>query len=147
MDKILLQYLKSSPILSRCNLSDQEVGDLAVYLRKHCLSTHIEEVVRMVEEVISINPALEWKEILEAAANKMVLFLNAAAASIRIFDPQTGRLDAFGSFQYAEKKRQKSIPLEQSVAGRVITSGKSFLVPNILLEPYYKNKVHFGNQI
>lgn len=140
MDKILLQYLTSSPILSRCNLSEQEVGDLAVYLRKHCLSTHIEEVVRMVEEVISINPALEWKEILEAAANKMVLFLNAAAASIRIFDPQTGRLDAFGSFQYAEKKRQESIPLEQSVAGRVITSGKSFLVPNILLEPDYKNK-------
>jgi len=140
MDKILLQYLTSSPILSRCNLSDQEVADLAVYLRKHCLSTHIEEVVRMVEEVISINPALEWKEILEAAANKMVRFLNAAAASIRIFDPQTGRLVAFGSFQYAEKNRQESIPLEQSVAGRVITSGKSFLVPNILFEPDYKNK-------
>ncbi|MEW6584830.1 MAG: GAF domain-containing protein [Nitrospirota bacterium] len=140
MEKIILRYLKSNPILGKYRLPDREICDLAVDLRKHCLSAHVEEVVRMVEEVISISPALEWKEILEAAANKMVQFLNADAASIRIFDPDTDRLVAFGSFQYKETGRQKSIPVEKSVAGKVIKSGKSYLVPNILLEPDYENK-------
>jgi len=140
MNDILLQHLKASDILGKCNLSEQEIEDLAVFLRKNCLSKEMEHLVRMVEDVISISPSLEWKEIIEAAAEKIVHFLKAAAASIRIFNPETGKLVAFGSFQYAEKKRQSSIPLEKSVAGKVIRSGKSFLVPNILLEPDYENK-------
>jgi signal transduction histidine kinase len=117
------------------------MNELANLLRKHCISPHVERVVRMVEEVISIDPTLEWKEILEAAAKKIVQFLHADGASIRIFDPETDRLVAFGSFQYySETGRQKNIPVEKSVAGKVITSGRSYLVPNILLEPDYMNK-------
>jgi len=140
MDKILFDFLKSSPILSACRLTDTEIAELAAQLRKQCISKHVEEVVRMVEEVISINPTLDWKEILESAAKKIVDFLHADAASIRIFDPETDRLVAFGSHQYEESGRLKSIPLEKSVAGKAIKSGKSFLVPNILLEPDYVNK-------
>ncbi len=140
MDETLIKFLTSSPVLARYNLSEQEINDLAVYLRKHCISAHVERVVRMVEEVISINPALEWKEILEAAAKKIVEFLHAEAASIRIVDPETGKLVSFGSYQYSETGRVKSIPVERSVAGKVITSGKSYLVPSILLEPDYANK-------
>jgi signal transduction histidine kinase len=140
MDRTLIQLLKSSPVLVRYHLSDEEINELASYLRKHFLSAHIQQVVRMVEEVISIDPSLEWKEILEAAARKMVDFLRAEAASIRVFDPETGRLVAFGSSQYTETGRVQSIPVERTVAGKVIKSGKSYLVPNILLEPDYVNK-------
>ena len=140
MDKILINFLRASPIISKYNLSDQEILDLADYLRKNCISSKVEEVVRMVEEIISIDPTLDWKEILEAAAKKIVVFLDAAAASIRIFDPETGKLVAFGSHQYSETGRAKSIPFEKSVAGKVISSGRSYLVPNILLEPDYTNK-------
>jgi len=140
MDKILINFLRASPIISKYNLSDQEILDLADYLRKNCISSKVEEVVRMVEEIISIDPTLDWKEILEAAAKKIVVFLDAAAASIRIFDPETGKLVAFGSHQYSETGRAKSIPVEKSVAGKVISSGRSYLVPNILLEPDYTNK-------
>jgi signal transduction histidine kinase/putative methionine-R-sulfoxide reductase with GAF domain len=101
---------------------------------------HVEEIVRMVEDVIGISPALEWKEILETAAKKIVEFLHAEAASIRVFDPETDRLVAFGSYQYSETARLTSIPVEKSVAGKVIKSGKSYLVPNILSEPDYMNK-------
>jgi signal transduction histidine kinase len=140
-DKILVNYLNSSPILARYNLTQQEISELAIYLRRDCLTVHVSGMIDMVEEVMAIDPSLEWKEILETAAQKIVKFLNAAAASIRIFDPETGKLVAFGSHQYKkETDRMKSIPLEQSVAGRVIRSGKSYLVPNILLEPDYKNK-------
>jgi len=135
----LLKYLKSSPALARYNLSEQEISELVGDL-KQSISAQVEEIVRMVEDVISISPTLDWKDILEAAAKKIVEFLHAEAASIRIFDPETDRLVAFGSYQYAESQRLKSIPVEKSVAGKVIKSGKTYLVPNILLEPDYANK-------
>ncbi|HZV46410.1 MAG TPA: GAF domain-containing sensor histidine kinase [Thermodesulfovibrionales bacterium] len=141
MDEIIIHFLQTNPILAKCNLTEQDMNELASLLRKHCISPHVERVVRMVEEVISIDPTLEWKEILEAAAKKIVQFLHADGASIRIFDPETDRLVAFGSFQYySETGRQKNIPVEKSVAGKVIKSGRSYLVPNILLEPDYMNK-------
>ncbi len=140
MNETLIKYLKASPILSPCHLSEGEISELARYLRKHCLSEHVKEVVRMVEEVISIDPSLEWKEILEAAAKKISEFLRADAASIRVFDPENNKLVAFGSYRYAESARMKSIPVEKSVAGKVIRSGQSYLVPNILEEPDYANK-------
>jgi signal transduction histidine kinase len=141
MDKIIFHFLQTNPMLAKCNLTEQDMNELTTLLRKHCISPHVAQVVRMVEEVISIDPTLEWKEILEAAAKKIVQFLHADGASIRIFDPETDRLAAFGSFQYySETGRQKNIPVEKSVAGKVIKSGKSYLVPNILLEPDYTNK-------
>ena len=140
MNETLKNFLKASPIIAKCNVTDEEISELAEYLRKHCLSEYINEVVRMVENVISIDPQLEWKEILSAAAKKIVEFLHAEAASIRIFDPETGKLVAFGSHQYKEQARLKSIPVEKTVAGMVIKSGKSYLVPNILTEPNYANK-------
>ena len=140
MNETLLDYLRSNPIIAKHNLSDQEINDLAGYIRKIFPSSQVEEVIRMVEEVIGISPALGWKEILETVARKVVEFLNAEAATIRVFDPETGRLVAFGSYQYAEIARLKDIPVEKSVAGKVIKSGKSYLVPNILSEPDYQNK-------
>src|SRR4030043_325769 len=135
----LLKYLKASPTLAKYNLSGQEFNELVGDL-KHSISAHVEDIVRMVEEVISINPALDWKDILEAAAKKIVEFLHAEAASIRIFDPESDRLVAFGSYQYTETHRLKSIPVEKSVGGKVIKSGKRYLVSNILSEPDYINK-------
>lgn len=141
MDETIIQFLQANPVLDKCNLTEQDISDLAVLLRRHCIATHVQQVVRMVEEVISIDPALEWKEILETAARKIVQFLHADGASIRIFNPETEKLVAFGSYQYyLEAGREKNIPVEKSVAGKAIKSGKSYLVPNILLEPDYTNK-------
>ena len=140
MHDILLKYLRSNSIIAKHNLSEQEINDLAGYIRKILPSSQVEEVIRMVEEVIGISPSLGWKEILETVARKVVEFLNADAATIRIFDPETGSLVAFGSYQYAEVERLKDIPVEKSVAGKVIKSGKSYVVPNILSEPDYQNK-------
>ena len=140
MYKTLLTYLASNPILAKHNLSEQEISDLAEYISKIFPSAQVEEVIRMVEEVIGISPTLGWKEILEMVARKVVEFLHAEAATIRVFDPETGSLVAFGSFQYTEVARLKDIPIERSVAGKVIKSGKSYLVPNILSEPDYLNK-------
>lgn len=141
MDEIILQFLSANRLLAKCHFSEQEIHELAKLLKSDCISRHVEQVVTMVEEVINIDANQEWKEILEAAAKKIVRFLRADAASIRVFDPETGGLIAFGSFQYyPDAGRERSIPVERSVAGKVITSGKSYLVPNILREPAYANK-------
>lgn len=139
-DENLINCLKSSDTISKLNLSEQEMRELAAHLKTHCIAYHVEKIVRTVEDVMGIDPTLEWKDILETATEKIVEFLHADGASIRVFDRETERLVAFGSFQYSETVRLKSIPVEQSVAGKVIRSGKSYLVPNILLEPDYRNK-------
>ncbi|MDI6889893.1 MAG: GAF domain-containing protein [Thermodesulfovibrionales bacterium] len=140
MHETLVKYPESNPTLAKYNLSEEEINELAGYLRKFFLPAQVEEIVRIVEEVIGISPTLDWKEILETVAKKVVEFLHAEAATIRIFDPETDRLVAFGSYQYSETARLKDIPVEKSAAGKVIRSGKSYLVPNILLEPDYLNK-------
>src|SRR3990170_3832394 len=140
MHEIIVNYLKSNPVLAKYNLSEQEFNDLAGYIKNYFLSAQVEEVIKMVEDVISISPTLAWKEILETVAKKVVEFLHAGAATIRIFDPETERLVALGSYQYTETDRLKDIPVEKSVAGKVIKSRKSYLVPNILLEPDYLDK-------
>ena len=140
MHEIIVNYLKSNPVLAKYNLSEQEFNDLAGYIKDYFLSAQVEEVIKMVEDVISISPTLAWKEILETVARKVVEFLHAEAATIRIFDPETERLVALGSYQYTETARLKDIPVEKSVAGKVIKSRKSYLVPNILLEPDYLDK-------
>jgi len=139
MHNNLAHHLKSIPALSRCHLSEQEFNDLAEYLKKN-ISHSLEEIVKMVEDVISIDPMLGWKEILEIFTKKIVEFLGASAASIRIFDPETDKLVAFGSHRYDETGRSKSISVEKTVAGKVLKSGKSYLVPNIMLESDYENK-------
>ncbi|NWF52037.1 MAG: GAF domain-containing protein [Nitrospirae bacterium] len=140
MHETIANYLRSNPVLAKYNLSVKEINNLAGYIRKYFLSAQVEEVIKAVEDVISISPTLSWKEILETVANKVVGFLHAEAATIRIFDPETNRLVAFGSYRYAETERLKNIPAEKSVAGKVIKSGKSYIVPNILLEPDYLDK-------
>lgn len=140
MHEAIVNYLKSNPILAKYNLTEKEINDLAGYMRKYFLSAQVEEVIKAVEDVISISPTLSWKEILETVANKVVEFLHAEAATIRIYDPDTNRLVAFGSYRYSEGERLKDIPAERSVAGKVIKSGRSYLVPNILLEPDYLDK-------
>ncbi|MGQ9570614.1 MAG: GAF domain-containing protein [Thermodesulfovibrionales bacterium] len=140
MHETIVSYLRSNPVLAKYNLSFKEINNLAGYIRKYFLSAQLEEIIKAVEDVLSISPTLSWKEILETVANKVVEFLHAGAATIRIFDPNTNRLVAFGSYRYSETERLKEIPAEKSVAGKVIKSGRSYLVPNILLEPDYLDK-------
>ncbi|NWF97966.1 MAG: GAF domain-containing sensor histidine kinase [Nitrospirae bacterium] len=140
MNEILIKFLKSNPIIEKYHLTNDEISELAFFLRKYCISEYIKDVVKMVEDVISIDPELNWKDILGEAAKRITEFLHAEAASIRIFDPKTENLVAFGSYNFKEISRLKSIPVNKTVAGTVIKSGRSYLVPDIMNEPAYANK-------
>ena len=70
----------------------------------------------------------------------MVEFLGAHHASVRIYDPQSEQMLSFGSYPSEEEQRQTFIPLEGSIAGEVVKSLRTCLVPNILDEELYQNK-------
>ncbi len=93
-----------------------------------------------VNEIIDINPDLSEREILESVAQHMVTFLGALSASVRIYDPDTERMLSYGSYPYEEASREAHIPLDGSIAGNVVKSGQTYLVPNILKEELYVDK-------
>jgi signal transduction histidine kinase len=139
-DGELIRSLMKNPRIKSLGLSREELGEIASEVQNQVVYDEVNRLVDEVENIIEINPNLSEMEILEGAAKRIVEYLGAAAASIRIFDPQKREMVSFGSYYYDGEKRQKSIPFEDSIAGEVVRRGKSYLVTNILKEAKYKNK-------
>ncbi|MCK5552628.1 MAG: GAF domain-containing sensor histidine kinase [Deltaproteobacteria bacterium] len=136
----LISSLMRAPNIKSSGLSRGELEELVLQVRNRVVYDEVGRLVDEVENIIEINPNLGEREILEAAAKHIVEYLGAAAASIRIFDPQRREMVSFGSYDYDGGKRQKTIPFEDSIAGEVVKRGRSYLVPNIMKEDMYQNK-------
>jgi signal transduction histidine kinase len=113
---------------------------LGTSLQHVFLPDFLSEISSQVEEIIEINPDLPEPEILTRVTQYMVGFLGALSASVRIYDPNTGRMISYGSFPYREAARATHIPLEDTIAGEVVKTQKTCLVPSILREPLYQDK-------
>lgn len=109
-------------------------------IENHSFSEFLDLVIRQVDEIVEINPDLSEREIFEEATHYMINNLGAHSASVRIYDPQTEQMLSYGSYPSEEYTRETYIPLEGSIAGKVVATGKTCLVPNILNEPGYQNK-------
>jgi len=121
-------------------LSQEELGEVVREVQSQITYDEVDRLVDEVENIIEINPNLSEVAILESAAKRIVDYLGAAAASIRIFDPQRREMVSFGSYHFDGEERQRSIPFEDSIAGEVVRKGRSSLVPDITKEDKYKNK-------
>src|SRR4030067_1755357 len=73
-------------------------------------------------------------------AKNVVLFLRAEAASIRIYDPGREEMVFFGSYPKLNEDREEAIPFEDTIAGEVVKTHRSYFVPDIENEEKYKNK-------
>jgi signal transduction histidine kinase len=113
---------------------------LAANLRQSFLPNFLNEISQKIDEIIEISPDLSEPEILTRVTGYMVEFLGALSASVRIYDPNTGQMLSYGSHPYREAARVTYIPLENTIAGEVIKTKKTYLVPSILQEPLYKDK-------
>ncbi len=128
----------------------QEVQDdafwdrLATNLKEAFLPGFLSEISQKVDEIIEIDPDLTEQEILTKVTAYMVEFLGAFGASVRIYDPDTGQMLSYGSYPYQEEARVTYIPLENTIAGEVVKTKKTYLVPSILEEPLYQNKGVIG---
>ncbi len=122
-------------------LRDEAFWDhLAANLRQSFLPDFLDEISHKVDEIVEISPDLTEPEILTKVTGYMVEFLGALSASVRIYDPNTGQMLSFGSHPYQEAARATYIPLENTIAGEVIKTNKTFLVPSLLREPLYQDK-------
>ncbi|UCD70815.1 MAG: GAF domain-containing sensor histidine kinase [Syntrophobacterales bacterium] len=136
----MIGSLMENPRVTSSGLSHGELREVVREVRNHVVYDEVNRLVDEIENIIEINPNLSEMEILEGAAKRIVEYLGAAAASLRIFDPQKREMISFGAYLYDRGKRPQSIPFEDSIAGEVVRRGKSYLVPNIMKEPMYKNK-------
>jgi len=136
----LITSLMRNRTIKGSGLSQGELEEVVREVQSQVVYDEVDRLVDEVETIIEINPNLSEIEILEAAAKRIVDYLRAAAASIRIFDPRRREMVCFGSYHYAGETRQRSIPFEDSIAGEVVRRGRSYLVPDITKEDKYKNK-------
>jgi signal transduction histidine kinase len=100
----------------------------------------LECVFRTFNEIVRIDPNQSWRKILYDASHIIVEFLGAQAASIRLHEPHLNQMVSFGSYHYDESHRETAIPFDESIAGKVVASQKTFVVPDLATSPDYKDK-------
>ncbi len=123
---------------SGCNLSNDNIKKIVEYIKVDILFQYIDRLITQVESILEIDPILSERDILQIVARNIVEFLGAEMATLRIYDPTRGKMESFGSYPNVEEEREKEIPLEDSIAGDVIKTKKSYFVSNILEEEKYK---------
>ena len=95
--KKLAEFLKENNLLGRFHLTEAETEALITAIEEEYLVWFLSDIIRQAEEVMAIDPRLSQKQILEFAAEKIVTDLDAAAATIRIFDQKSLRMTSFGA--------------------------------------------------
>jgi len=100
----------------------------------------LERVFHTFNELVWIDPSQSWRKILYDASKIIVEFLGAQAASIRLHEPHLNQMVSFGSYHYDESHRESAIPFDESIAGRVVSTQKSYLVSDIASNPEYRAK-------
>ena len=135
----LVKNIQNEPWAKRCQ--DEPFWDyLASTLQNVFLPVFLNETTDRVEKIIEIDPDLSEPEILTRVTRYMVIFLGALSASVRIYDPDTGQMLSYGSFPFEETVRPTFIPLENTIAGDVVKTRQTHLVPSILKEDRYLDK-------
>ena len=132
--------LKDHDWARECSLTNSFQDQLLQWIRQEVFPNFLAEVVSQVDSIVEIDPDLPERQILTLATHYMVNFLGAHSASVRIYDPSTGRMLSYGSYPYHEEQRETFIPSDRSVAGEVVRTQKPYFVPNIERDPLYQDK-------
>jgi transcriptional regulator with GAF, ATPase, and Fis domain len=140
IDRNLIESVMGSLKGKGCNLSLEQVMTVVDLIREEVLYRYVDRLISQIETILEINPALTEKEILQAVAKSVVEYLGAEAASIRIYDPDKEEMVSFGAHPWVEEDQEPAIPFEDTIAGEVVKTRRSYFVPNILNEDKYKNK-------
>jgi signal transduction histidine kinase len=136
----LVQDIQQEPWAKSLSYPEEFWRRVIRWVEEHPLQEFLTRVTSQVHAILEIDPDLAEPQILEIATRHMVDFLGAHHASVRIYDPQSGHMLAYGSFPLREENRETYIPLEGSVAGEVVKTGKPYLVPDLMSEALYQDK-------
>src|SRR4030042_1661321 len=135
-----LESIKSRLLEKGCNLSPEDVNGVVGLIKDEIGFWYVNQLITQVEKILEIYPSLTESEILQLVARTIVEYLGAEAASVRIYDPEKKGMVSYGSYPSLIEDREEVIPFEDTIAGEVVKTRQSYLVPNILKEERYKNK-------
>lgn len=138
--KNLIENMKNEEWARTLPVNDGFWAKMTAWLSDRLLPEFLSRISGQINEIIQIDAGLPEKKILELVAMHMVDSLDAIFASVRIYDPDTEYLLSYGSYPSEEAAREVYIPLEGSIAGKVVKSGKPYLVPSIQNEERYLDK-------
>ncbi|MGQ9859163.1 MAG: GAF domain-containing protein [Thermodesulfobacteriota bacterium] len=136
----LLKAIQQEKWVQERELPEEFWRQVLEWMEGYLLADFLEVLTGRVHEILEIDPQLPEPRILELAAAAMVDFLDAHHASVRIYDPDTGQMLAYGSYPSLERFRATYIPLQGSIAGKVVETTSPFIVPNVEEEPLYHDK-------
>lgn len=136
----LLKAIQQEKWVQERELPEEFWRQVLEWMEGYLLADFLEVLSGRVHRILEIDPELPEPRILELAAAAMVDFLDAHHASVRIYDPDTGQMLAYGSYPSLERFRATYIPLQGSIAGKVVETASPFIVPNVEEEPLYHDK-------
>lgn len=136
----LLKAIQQEKWVQERELPEEFWRQVLEWMEGYLLADFLEVLSGRVHSILEIDPELPEPRILELAAAAMVDFLDAHHASVRIYDPDTGQMLAYGSYPSLERFRATYIPLQGSIAGKVVETASPFIVPNVEEEPLYYDK-------
>jgi signal transduction histidine kinase len=140
VDQSLLDSVAGKLRATGCTLSLEEVANFIDQIKEGVVFHYLDLLISQVESILDINPSLSEKEIFQGVARNAVENLGAELATVRIYDPAREKMISFGSYPNWEEDREEAIPLEDSIAGEVVKTRRSYLVPSIAKEEKYDNK-------
>ena len=144
---IIQEHLESnrSRLLEKgINLSPKERDGAVGPIKDEIGYRYVKQLITQVEKILEIDPSLTESEILQLVARTIVEYLGAEAASARIYDPEKKGMVSYGSYPGPDATREEVIPFEDTIAGEVVKTRQSYLVPDISKEERYKNKEKVG---
>lgn len=135
-----LEYFIRNYMKSREALSEDRDRGLIEEIEKEYQAWFLASVVDEIENILAIDHRLPVREILELAAMRIVKELSAAAATIRVLDPDSLRMISFGASGISGHDMESAVELHDSISGRVAQGKRAISVSNILKDPLYRNK-------
>ena len=136
----LHEYLLEHRLLEHLELSLEQQHQLLLEMEDGFLADFIEQIIHKTEEILAIDPALERRQILESAAENIMVDLGAAAASIRLFDPKSFKMLNYGAAGLKGEQWAPTLSVKNSIAGRVVAEQASVVVPSIRKDPFFQEK-------
>ncbi|MCX8117246.1 MAG: GAF domain-containing sensor histidine kinase [Desulfobacterota bacterium] len=140
LDQELIRSILSELQAKGCRLSPEEATGVVDLIKERILFHYVDQVIHQADTILEINPSLSEREILQTLARNVVEFLGAEAATIRIYNPSKKEMVSFGSYPAEGDDREVVIPFDDTIAGEVVRSKKSYFVPSIAKEEKYKGK-------
>ncbi len=140
IDQRLVEAVLARFRARRINVSSNDIASVVELVGEEILYHFADHLVNQIEAILEIDPSLSEKEILQAVASRVADYFRAKVVTIRIYDPERGEMISFGDYPSMGEDREKAIPLEDTIAGEVVKTNRTYLVPNLLKEEKYKDK-------